>query len=162
MSSTRLQTVALEDQRAQIAGTSADWKNYRKAFDTEIENNSGSPEVRDRSHFFRVLDGKGTATLDADGAAWMQLSENGESVSVGVSASNVLAAQSDPQLSHGLLLARVSSFLKSPKHRRETMFEFREDWSNLRLASAGAAAVSASVAVSRKSAPIPPIPGGTF
>jgi hypothetical protein len=162
MSSARLKTVALEDQRAQIAGTSAEWKNYRKAFDTEIEDNRDSLEVRDPSHFFKVLDEKGTATLDANGAAWMQISENGESVSVGVSASNILAAQSDPQLSHELLLARVSTFLKSQKHRRETMLEFREDWSNLRLASAGAAAVSASVTVSPKSAPIPPIPGGTL
>jgi hypothetical protein len=155
LSSPRLQTAALQDQRAQIAGTSAEWKNYRKAFDTEIEDNSDSPESRDRSHFFKFLDEKGTATLDADGAAWMQFSENGEPVSVGVSASNVLASPSDPQLSHELLLARVSTLLKSPKHRRETMPEFHQDWANLKRASA---AVSATATVSPDLARVATIP----
>jgi hypothetical protein len=156
-SAPRLQDVALQDQRAQIVGTSAEWKNYRKAFDTEIEQNPDSPEARDRSHFFKLLDEKGTASVGSDGAAWMQLSENGETVSVGVSASNVLAQESDPQLAYSLLLARTSVFLKSPKHRRETMLEFHQDWANLQRASAGAAAVSARNAAPPKLARLAPI-----
>jgi len=139
----RLQTVALQDERTQIVGTSIEWKNYRKAFESEIEENRDSPEVRDRSRFFKVLDEQGTASVDSDGAAWMQLSENGESFRVGVSASNVLARESNPRLSYQLLLARTSVFLKGPKHRRETMLEFHQDWANLQRASAGAAAVLA-------------------
>jgi len=135
----RLQSAALLDQRTQIVGASAEWKNYRKAFDTEIEENRDSPEARDRSHFFKLLDEKGTASVGSDGSAWMQLSENGGSVSVGVSASNVLAQESDPQLAYSLLLARTSAFLKSPKHRRETMLEFHQEWANLQRASAAAA-----------------------
>jgi len=152
-----LEGVALQDQRAQIVGTSAEWKNYRKAFDTEIEDNRDSPEARDRSHFFKLLDEKGTASVSGDGAAWMQLSENGESVSVGVSAGNVLAQESDPQLSYSLLLARTSVFLRSPTHRRETMLEFRQDWAKLQRASAGAAAVSTRDVAPPKLARLTPI-----
>ena len=163
MSSPRLQTVAQQDEPTQIAGTSVEWKNYRKAFDTEIEENKDSPEARNRSHFFKLLDEKGTASVDSDGAAWMQLSENGESISVGVSASNVLSHDSNPRLSYELLLARTSTFLKSPKHRRETMLEFHQDWANLQRASAEAAAVSASNAIPLKLARLSPVPsGGTF
>jgi hypothetical protein len=157
-----LQAVALEDERAQVVGTSAEWKNYRKAFESEIVENSDSPEVHDRSRFFKVLDEKGTASVDAGGAAWMHLSENGESISVGVSASNALARESNPQLAYKLLLARTSVFLKSPKHRRETMLEFHQDWANLQRASAGASAASASNAVSPKLARVTPLLGGIF
>jgi hypothetical protein len=140
--SPRWQAAAAQNSEAQIVGAPADWKKYRKAFDTEIEENRDSPEARDRSHFFKHLDEKGTVSLDAAGAAWMQLSENGESVRIGVSASNVLAGQSDAQLSHEFLLARVSTFLRSPKHRRETMPEFHQDWVNLKRAAAEDSAAS--------------------
>jgi hypothetical protein len=161
-SALRLQDIALQDESTQIVGTSAEWKNYRKAFKSEIEENSDSPEVHDRSRFFKVLDEKGTASVDAGGAAWMHLSENGESISVGVSASNALARESNPQLAYKLLLARTSVFLKSPKHRRETMLEFHQDWANLQRASAGASAASASNAVSPKLARVTPLLGGIF
>jgi len=156
--SPRLRAVALQDERTQIVGTSAEWKNYRKAFKTEIEENSGSPEAHDRSRFFKYLDEKGTALVDCNGVAWMQLSDSGESVRVGISASNVLARESDPQLSYELLLVRTSVFLKSPKHRRETMLEFRQDWANLQRASA----VSVSKTAFPKLARVTPIPGDTF
>jgi hypothetical protein len=162
-SSPHLQAVAMQDQRSQIVGTSDEWKNYRKAFETEIEENRDSPEARDHSHFFKLLDEKGTASVNSDGAAWMQLSENGEPVSVGVSASNVLAQKSDPQLSYAMLLARTSVFLKSPKHRREPMLEFRQDWVNLQRASAGAAAISTRNAAPPKITRLTPIEAsGTF
>ena len=161
--SPRLQDVALQDGRTQIVGTSAEWKSYRQAFKSEIEENRDSAEVHDRSRFFKFLDEKGTASVDADGAVWMQLSGNGESIRVGVSASNVLARDSNQQLSHKLLLARTSTFLKSPKHRRETMLEFHQDWANLQRATNGPATVSAQSAIPPKLAHVSPIPsGGTF
>jgi len=90
----------------------------------------------------------------------MQLSENGESVSIGVSASNVASPGSNPQFSYELLLARTSTFLKSPKHRRETMLEFRQDWANLQRASAGATSATSRNDASPKLARVTPIPGG--
>ncbi|HEV8076353.1 MAG TPA: hypothetical protein VGP66_10915 [Candidatus Acidoferrum sp.] len=162
-SSLRLQDVALQDENTQIVGTSAEWKNYRKAFKSEIEENRDSPEVHDRSRFFKLLDEKGTASVDSNGAAWMQLAGNGESIRVGVSASNVLARTSNPQLSYQLLLARTSVFLKSPKHRRETMLEFHQDWANLQRATNGPVADSAGNAIPLNLARVSPIPsGGTF
>ena len=155
-SSPRLQAAAAQNTETQVAGAPADWKRYRKAFDMEIEVNRDSPEARDRAHFFKHLDEKGTASIDSDGAAWMLLSENGESVRVGVSASNILAGESDPQLSREFLLARVSTFLRSPKHRRETMPEFHQDWANLKHAAAGASVVSSV------SAAPPKLAGGTL
>jgi hypothetical protein len=157
----RLQTVAEQDERTQIVGTSDEWKNYRKTLHTEIEENSDLPEVRARSHFFKLLNGKGTVFLDRDGAAWMELSENGETRTVGVSSSNVLAGQSDPQLSYELLLARTSVFLKSPKHRRETMVEFHQDWANLHRASVEAATASARTAMTIKLAGLSPLRSGS-
>ena len=160
MSFPRLQTVAEQDESTQIVGTSDEWKSYRKALHTEIEENNDLPEVYDRSHFFKLLDGKGSVSLDRDGAAWMQLSENGEILIVGVSSSNVLAGQSDPQLSYELLRARTSVFLKSPKHRRETMLEFHQDWANLHRASQGASAASARSAKTLTFAGLSPIRSG--
>lgn len=162
MSAPRLQTAALRNERTQIVGASAEWNNYRKAFDTEIEENKDSREARDPSHFFKLLDEKGTPRVDSDGATWMQVFENGESVHVGVSASNVLARESDPQLSYELLLARTSVFLKSSKHRRETMFEFRQDWANLQRASTGASVLTAGNAATPKLARVAPVSSGTF
>jgi len=162
VTSLRFQDIALQDERTQIVGASAEWKNYRQAFKSEIEENRDSPEVHDRSRF-KVLDEKGTASVDSDGAAWMQLSGNGESIRVGVSASNILARESNPQLSYQLLLARTSVFLKSPKHRRETMLEFHQDWTNLQRATNAPASVSARNAIPLKLARLSPIPsGGTF
>ena len=55
---------------------------------------------------------------------------------VGLTASNVLAPDSDSTLADDLLLARVQQVLKSPKHGRETMLELKEDWTLLQSAVA--------------------------
>jgi hypothetical protein len=137
ISDPRQQVAVLPDERMQIVGSSAEWLEYRKAFDSVVKENKKVIARRDLSHFFRHLEVAGTASVDSDGAAWMELSENGETRRVGVSASNVLAEGSNPRLSYELLLARTRTFLKSPKHRRETMAEFRQDWASLRRAATG-------------------------
>jgi len=53
---------------------------------------------------------------------------------VGLSRNNIFAPGSDPHLAFELLLARVDAVLKSPKHSRETMMEFKEDWALLQYA----------------------------
>jgi len=87
-----------------------------------------------------------------------------ESRSASASApSNVLAQESDPQLSYALLLARTSVFLKSPKHRRETMLEFRQDWANFSALPTEPPAVSARNAAPPKITRLTPIEAsGTF
>ncbi|MGB7847014.1 MAG: hypothetical protein WBL63_15470 [Candidatus Acidiferrum sp.] len=135
---------ALPGERMRIVGTSSEWKKYRNAFDSIAEENKNVIQPRGISGFFKHLDHAGTASVDSDGAASMELSENGESTRVGVSASNALAPGSNAQLSYKLFLARTGTFLKSPKHRRETMLEFQQDWANLQRASAEIGAISAT------------------
>jgi hypothetical protein len=86
----------------------------------------------------------------------METSVNGQSAKVGLSASNVLARGSNPQLAHQLLLTRIDHVLKSPKHSREPMFEFVQDWAALQQASEKRAmtlARNASPAKGLKTAP---------
>jgi len=58
---------------------------------------------------------------------------------LGLSASNVLAHGSDPHLAYEILLERTDRLLRSPKHSRETMLEFRNDWSILQAAKSKSA-----------------------
>jgi hypothetical protein len=50
---------------------------------------------------------------------------------VGLSANNIFSSSSDPELAYQLVLARVGRVLKSPKHSRESMAEFKHDWNLL-------------------------------
>jgi hypothetical protein len=121
-------------ERARVVGTSEEWKEYRKAFDSITDEAIRDEIIPDSKHldrFFKNLDEAGTPFADGDGAVWLQISDNGEILRVGLSASNILAQGSDPQLAYELLLARANRVLKSPKHSRETMPEFKQDWSLL-------------------------------
>ena len=103
----------------------------RKALDSTVQASKAIIDKHDLSHFFKDLDREGTATVDEDGSAWMDLLEDGEPLRIGLSANNALAAGSNPQLAYKFLLARTRGVLKSPKHRRETMLEFDQDWTML-------------------------------
>jgi hypothetical protein len=62
---------------------------------------------------------------------WVEVRAFNRSSRLGLSVSNVLAPDSDSMLAEEMLLARVGRVLKSPKHSRETMLEFKEDWAAL-------------------------------
>ena len=127
------------EKRASIVGTSKEWKEYRTALHSILEENAREqtiPHLNELNHFFKHLDAEGTLTADANGALWMDIPVGGEVFRVGLSASNVLASESDANLADELILARAQDELKSPKHRRETMTEFRQDWAVLQAASA--------------------------
>lgn len=64
----------------------------------------------------------------------MDIPDRGEIIKVGLSASNILTSGSDLRVSYELILARTTEVLKSPKHGRETMLEFKEDWALLQSA----------------------------
>lgn len=125
------------DERARVVGTAKDWKEYRKAFDSMVVENIQEDVIDDRGdlkRFFKHFDEKGTPSVDEHGLLWMETSVNGELAKVGLSASNVLSPDSDSNLAHQLLLTRIDYVLKSPKHSREPMFEFLEDWATLQQA----------------------------
>jgi hypothetical protein len=124
------------DAQEQIVGTDAQWKDLRRSFKSILAEPDSADERHDLNHFFKYLDRIGTPFLDQNGAAWTEISLNGKSARLGLSASNILAQRSDAALSHELLLTRTSHILKSPKHSRETMLEFKQDWANLQHASA--------------------------
>jgi hypothetical protein len=119
------------NERAQLIGTPNEWKQYRKGLDSMVQANKNVISKNDLSHFFKYLDHTGTATIDENGSIWMYLWEYGEPLKVGLSANNALAPDSNPELAYKFLLARTYGVLKSPKHSRETMLEFEQDWTML-------------------------------
>jgi hypothetical protein len=77
------------------------------------------------------------ASIDAGPSA---STARGAIVRVGLSASNIFARESDAQTAYQIVLARMESELRSPKHSRETALEFREDWARLQQSRAQATA----------------------
>jgi hypothetical protein len=143
------QSEALQnEERARIVGTSKEWKEYQAALRSILKEDVREQTIsegKDVNHYFKRLDAKGTPTAGADGALWMDVPMNGETLRVGLSASNVLAPESDASLAYELVLARAQDVLKSPKHRRETMAEFRRDWAVLQAARRKSAILAASL-----------------
>ena len=127
-----------QEERTRVVGTPKDWKEYRKAFDSMVVENIQEDVIDNRGdlkRFFKHFDERGTPSVDEQGLLWMETSVNGQSAKVGLSASNVLARDSDTKLAHQLLLTRIDRVLRSPKHSREPMFEFVQDWATLQRAS---------------------------
>jgi len=147
-----LQTL-LSEQKADVVGTSAEWKEYRERFDALAEQAVRDEIVPDREfleHLFKFLDHSGKVSVDSDGSLWMELAEGGKAYRFGVSASNVFAAGSDSQWAYALTLARAEHYLNSPKHSRETMPYFRSDW--MLVESARSSVTPSSVTASAGSA----------
>jgi hypothetical protein len=145
-----------QQERARIVGTSQEWKEYRTAFEAVVAEAVQEERIPERGHLnrvFRQFDKAGTPVADSNGALWMEFSENGETSQVGLSASNVVAPTSDTQLAHELVLARVRSVLNSPKHSRENMVEFKQDWLLLQHARARNLADSGLSRTAQRSVP---------
>jgi len=121
-------------EREQVVGTQEEWKNYRAAFDSMTLEAVRDEIIPDRdylNHVFKDLDKAGTLIPDANGVLWLEVPEDGKITRVGLSASNVLASGSDQRIAYALLLARTERVLKSPKHSREILPEFQQNWSLL-------------------------------
>ena len=119
------------EQRAEIAGTAGEWKLYRQAYEAAVNETVQGGAIPSReflARLFQHLEETGTLFSDGNGALWVAVSDPEKTARLGLSLSNVLSADSDPLLADELLLERVGRILKSPKHGRETMLEFREDW----------------------------------
>jgi hypothetical protein len=140
------------EQRVRLLGTGEEWKKYRQQFGSmvaEVARQDSVPERGELKHFYRRLDQDGTPVADHNGALWMEFSDGDESSRVGLSASNIFSSSSDPELAYQLLLARIGQVLKSPKHSRENMVDFKNDWDLLQSVPA----------YSANSAATPPSPG---
>lgn len=128
---------AINQESAQLVGTAKEWKEYREAFGP-LANEAVSREIiRNRDslgRLFKDLDRAGTLSVDANGALWLEIAQGGKPSKIGLSASNIFASGTDPQLSYALTLARANHYLNSPKHSREIMPEFKNDWALLQSA----------------------------
>ncbi len=157
------QLAALErEQRADIVGTPREWKLYRQAFEVAVDDAVRSGTIPDREYLarlFKHLEEARTLFADESGALWLEVTDSNGSSRLGLSESNVLAADSDSRLADELLLARVGRVLKSPRHSRETMLEFQEDWALLQAART-TNSVSAARGGAAASEPTATIAGG--
>ncbi|MGA8221365.1 MAG: hypothetical protein WB780_06880 [Candidatus Acidiferrales bacterium] len=150
-----LEAVAGE-ARKQIVGTSKEWEKYRTDFDSIAEEAVSEQIIAargDLSHTFKYLDRAGTPRLDSNGAVWLDISNQNEISTVGLSASNIFASGTDARLEYEFVLARTDHVLKSPKHSRETMLEFRNDWTLLQNARVERAPAITHAAASAASNP---------
>jgi hypothetical protein len=131
-----VQELAVEDtlERETIVGTKHEWKQYQDRFDATVDEAIRKEVIPDRMYLksvFKKLGVGSTISADANGALWMNFRGDEPPLHVGVSASNVFAADSDGQFAYQIILARMAGELKSPKHSRETMMEFKQDWTLL-------------------------------
>jgi hypothetical protein len=125
-------------ERRRVVGTAEEWKAYREAFGRITEEAIRKELIPDSQRlplYCKSLDEAGTPLVDEHGALWMEIQESGREFKVGLSANNILAPDSDSLGAYELLLVRTDRILKSPKHSRESMLEFRLDWAVLQRAS---------------------------
>ncbi len=131
-----VQQLAVEEKlkRQEIIGTEDEWNQYRENFDVAVDAAIHDEIIPNRNYLkraFKIL-GEGTSiSVDARGALWAALPDAELPGRVGLSASNILALDSDMQFAYQILLARLQTELNSPKHSRETAVEFRQDWERL-------------------------------
>jgi hypothetical protein len=117
-----------------IVGEKDEWKEYHDRFSAIVDEAIHDEVIPDRGYLKRVfkkLGEDGTLSADADGALWINFTDVQSPGRVGLSASNIFAADSDAQLADQIVLARMEAELSSPKHSRETMVEFKQDWAML-------------------------------
>ena len=131
-----VQELASEDtlERETIVGTKDEWKEYQNRFNAMVDEAIRDEVIPDRMYLknvFKKLGAGSTISADANGALWMNFRGDEPPLRLGISASNVFAADSDGQFAYQIILARMAGELKSPKHSRETMLEFRLDWTLL-------------------------------
>jgi hypothetical protein len=131
-----VQELAAEDtlERDRIVGTQDEWKEYQKRFDAMVDEAIRNEVIPDRMYLknvFKKLGAGSTISADTNGALWMNFSGDEPPMRVGISVSNVFAADSDGQFAYQIILARMAGELKSPKHSRETMMDFKQDWTLL-------------------------------
>ncbi|HYL61580.1 MAG TPA: hypothetical protein VE077_03085 [Candidatus Methylomirabilis sp.] len=146
---------AIKQEDAEIVGTPQAWKQYHVAFDglaDEAVHREIIPSRDSLNRFFKFLDRAGKPTLDADGSLWLEIAQGGKLSRLGLSADNILASGTDSQWAYALTLARANYYLKTPKHSRETLPDFQDDWAFLQSARANSSAASITA---QSASPVP-------
>ena len=142
----QLESMANQES-AELVGTSQEWKQYREEFGSltdEAIRREIIPDYDFLGRLFKYLDHAGTLSVDAHGALWLDISEGGKPLKLGLSRSNLLVSGTDSQWAYALTLARANHYLKSPKHSREIMPDFKDDWALLEAARTNSSSASAA------------------
>jgi hypothetical protein len=124
-------------ERANVVGTEEQWRAFREAFGSIVDDAVQDGMLSDRDalgHVFERINAEGEPFLDEGGRLWMDVRENGRVAQVGLTPSDILATGSDPTLAYQVILANVNEVLKSPARRRETLAEFEQTWQLLERA----------------------------
>jgi hypothetical protein len=127
----------VHQESAELVGTAQEWKQYREEFGSltnEAIRRETIPNYNFLGRLFKYLDQAGTLSVDARGALWLDISEGGKPAILGLSRSNIFVSGTDSQWAYALILARANHYLKSPKHSREIMPDFKDDWALLEAA----------------------------
>lgn len=147
-----LEAVASQES-AELVGTPKEWKQYREEFGSLTDEAIAREIIPDRDflgRLFKYLDTAGTPALDARGVLWLEVSQGSKPTRLGLSASNLFATGTDSQWAYALTLARANHYLKSPKHSREIMPDFKNDWALLQAARINSSTSTAA------NGPLPP------
>lgn len=113
-------------------GTGQAWRTYAGAFreltDEAIQKGLISSRLVPR-RVITQLNANGHIWFEANGAAWIDLTEEGGVLHrVGLAASNINARASDPRFAYLIMLARVGAMLDRSSKNRELMPYFEQDW----------------------------------
>ena len=80
--------------------------------------------------FFPEWFAAASVTIDSTGQPWL-VAQDGEGLRVGLGATNLLDADSNPKFAVQLMLGRVAYALSAKNHYREAMPQFQQDWALL-------------------------------
>ncbi len=125
---------AQRKERTGVVGTSQEWKQYRDEFgslEAEALQDEALTNRRDLSRLFKRIEEKGALRIGDDGELWVRMPDSDGGSETGLSASNILNADSDSQLAYRVMLARAAHMLNVPKHSRENLIEFKQSWDTL-------------------------------
>jgi hypothetical protein len=120
------------------AAREAESANAASTTGAEAAESASAPNGAAADAADKVANASSAASAGAGTSAGANSS--GKIVRVGLSASNILSRESDAQAAYQIILARMESELRSPKHSRETALEFREDCLRLQQSRAQATA----------------------
>ena len=127
-----VQELAAEEktEKEEIVGGKDEWQDYKQRFAALVDEAIREEVIPNRGYLktvFKTLLADGALSQNADGALWVDQAGSRKIARVGLSASNIFAAD-DAQIGYQIMLARMEAELDSPKHSRETMLEFKQDW----------------------------------
>jgi hypothetical protein len=144
----------LKAEEASQLGSEEQWRQYRARFEEVLGTAVADGILNDRRHVravFRELQAHGRMYLDDRQQPWLEVTQQGAVVRVGLSAGNILDAQSDRRLALQLLLARTSALLSPNAKHRELWTDFQNDWALLQAAEEARIANGGRVVATRAS-----------